>query len=86
MAKTATIQARIEPALKAKVEKILHKLGMSATDAISLLYSQIALQKGMPFDVKVPNKSLQKTLREVDARKNLKQVSREEFKAMLGLE
>ncbi|MGE5441385.1 MAG: type II toxin-antitoxin system RelB/DinJ family antitoxin, partial [Bacteroidota bacterium] len=41
MAKTATIRARIEPELKSEVENIFKKLGVSTTEVISMLYSQV---------------------------------------------
>jgi DNA-damage-inducible protein J len=71
MTKTATIQTRIEPGLKAKVEAILDKLGLSPSDAIALYYSQIALNKGLPFEVKIPNKATRKAMQDVRQRRNL---------------
>lgn len=49
--RTAMIRARTEPSLKRKAEAILHKLGISASDAINMYYSQIVLRKGIPFMV-----------------------------------
>ena len=40
MAKTAMIQARIEPELKNEVEKILRTLGMNTTYAISVFLNK----------------------------------------------
>lgn len=54
MAKTAIFRARIEPELKAHAEEILHSLGLSATDAITLFYHQVILHQGLPFDVRRP--------------------------------
>ena len=71
MTKTATIQTRIEPGLKAKVEAILSKLGLSPSDAIALYYSQIALNKGLPFEVKIPNKATRKAMQDIRLRRNL---------------
>jgi DNA-damage-inducible protein J len=69
--KTATIQTRIEPGLKARVEAILGKLGLSPSDAIALYYSQIALNKGLPFEVKIPNKETRKAIQDARLRRNL---------------
>lgn len=76
MNKAATINARIEPALKIQAEEILHKVGLSAAEAIRLFYSQVCLQNGLPFDVKIPNK---KTL---DAIEELESGKGERFKTM----
>ncbi|MBF0328412.1 MAG: type II toxin-antitoxin system RelB/DinJ family antitoxin [Nitrospirae bacterium] len=66
MAKTAMITARIEPSLKADAEKVLKKLGISTTDAISLFLTQVRLQKGLPFAVKIPNKTTLKAMRDAE--------------------
>ena len=71
MSKTSTIRARMEPDLKNKAEKVFHKLGLTATQAITLFYKQVELRKGLPFDVVIPNKTTQKTFDETDAGKNL---------------
>jgi len=47
--RTAMIRARTEPGLKKRAEAILNKLGISASDAINMYYSQIVLRKGIPF-------------------------------------
>ena len=62
--KTATVHARIQPALKTAAEAVLAKLGISTSEAIAIYFSQIALQKGLPFDVKIPNKKTQTAMRE----------------------
>ena len=71
MAKTAMITARVEPELKANAEKILKRLGISTTEAISLFLSQIRLQRGLPFEVKMPNKTTLETFRKTDEGKEL---------------
>ena len=60
--KTATIHARINPDTKIKAETILHRLGMTPTEAIRLFYAQITLQNGLPFTVTIPNALTDETL------------------------
>ena len=55
MAKSANLYARIEPDLKEQAETILAALGIPASNAITMFYKQIILQKGLPFDVKLPS-------------------------------
>ncbi len=55
--KTAYIRARVRPHIKKDAERVLDRLGISTTDAISVFLSQVSLQDGLPFDVKVPNKT-----------------------------
>ena len=54
MAKTANLYARIEPDVKEEAEQILSSLGISVSNAINMFYKQIILQKGIPFELKLP--------------------------------
>ena len=54
MANTAPVYARIDISLKENAENILSQLGISPSEAIKMLYSQIVLVKGMPFQSKLP--------------------------------
>ncbi len=54
MAKTANLYARIEPEVKDQAESILEALGVPVSNAISMFYKQIILQRGLPFEVKLP--------------------------------
>ena len=54
MAKSANLYARIEPDLKEQAESILSALGIPASNAITMFYKQVVLQKGLPFEVKLP--------------------------------
>ncbi len=54
MAKTANLYARIEPEVKEQAEEILLSLGIPASNAITMFYKQIILQRGLPFEVKLP--------------------------------
>jgi DNA-damage-inducible protein J len=69
--KTETIRARVDPELKAEVEPILAALGLSASDAIRLFYSQIAIHKGLPFDVAIPNAATRRAMRDARQGKGL---------------
>ena len=86
MNKTATIRARVEPSLKSEVEQILSDLGLTASETILLLYRQIKLRRGLPFEVAIPNDLTAKTLRESKAGKNIKRFNgKKELYADLGL-
>ncbi|MCD8027102.1 MAG: type II toxin-antitoxin system RelB/DinJ family antitoxin [Erysipelotrichaceae bacterium] len=54
-AKSANIYVRIEPDVKEQAESILSTLGIPASNAINMFYKQIILQRGLPFDVKIPS-------------------------------
>lgn len=67
MSKSVVVRARMEPELKAKAELILERLGVNPTQAINMLYRQVELRGGLPFDVAIPNKTTEETLRSTDA-------------------
>jgi DNA-damage-inducible protein J len=86
MSKTATIRTRIEPGLKNEVENILAQLGLTASETVQLLYRQIQMQRGLPFDVRIPNALTQRTLNASKAGQNVKRFgSKKEMFADLGL-
>ena len=52
--KTANLYARIEPEVKEQAEGILAALGIPVSNAINMFYKQIILQRGIPFEMKLP--------------------------------
>ena len=58
MAKSANLYARIEPEVKEQAEAILSTLGIPASNAITMFYKQVILQRGLPFEVKLPERPL----------------------------
>jgi DNA-damage-inducible protein J len=71
MGKSATIRARIEPALKRDAEAVLKKIGLTSSEAINLFFVQVKLTKGLPFPLRVPNKATRRALSDARSRKNL---------------
>ena len=53
--KSANLYVRIEPDVKEQAENILSALGIPASNAINMFYKQIILQRGLPFEVKIPS-------------------------------
>lgn len=50
--KTATIRARVDPTLKERAEATFAEVGLSASAAITLFYSQVIRHGGLPFAVR----------------------------------
>ncbi|MEO5330011.1 MAG: type II toxin-antitoxin system RelB/DinJ family antitoxin [Magnetococcus sp. THC-1_WYH] len=73
MAKTEMIRARVEPELKHAAETVFSTLGLSPTEAITMFYKQISLQKGLPFDVRIPNAATLEAMRQAKAREGIVQ-------------
>ena len=66
MVKDAVIRARTDSALKKEVEEILAKIGLTPSQAVNIFYSQIALHQGLPFEVKIPNKTTIQAIEETE--------------------
>lgn len=69
MPKTSVITARVDHELKSHTEKILHELGLTPSQAITLFYNQINLHSGLPFPVNLPNEQTRQALRDARGRK-----------------
>ena len=54
MARTANVFARVEPEIKEQAESVLDQLGIPMSNAVSMFLRQIVLQKGIPFEMKLP--------------------------------
>ena len=65
MIKKARVEVRVDLKLKNEVISVLKKLNMSESEAIRVYFRQIALTKGIPFEIKIPNKETLKALDEV---------------------
>ncbi len=66
MGKTGYITARVEPKLKARAGRVLAKVGVSTTDAITMFLRQVVLRGGLPFEVRIPNAETRKAIEELE--------------------
>ena len=56
MSKTSSVFARVEPDIKEQAEQVLNELGIPMSNAIGLFLKQVVLQRGIPFEMKLPAK------------------------------
>jgi len=54
LARTANIFARVEPEVKEQAEEVLDRLGIPMSNAVGMFLRQVALQRGIPFEMKLP--------------------------------
>ena len=52
MAKTVTINMRVDPEVKSSAESIFASLGMTLTEAINVFLHKSVVEGGLPFDVR----------------------------------
>lgn len=71
LTKNSTIHARINTGLKKGVERVFNRLGLTMSEAIILYLSQVKLTNGIPFAIKIPNKTTLKIFEETDKNKNI---------------
>lgn len=48
------LTARVEPEVKEQAEQVLDRLGIPMSNAVGMFLRQIVLQRGLPFEVKLP--------------------------------
>ena len=60
--KTATARALMDPEVKKEAEKILKDLGLSVSTSFELFYRQVIAQRGLPFELHIPNEKTMKAI------------------------
>jgi len=71
MPKTGIISARVDSKLKRNAEEVFKELGLTTTQAITLFYKQVELERGLPFAVRIPNDATAEALEQARTRQNL---------------
>ena len=66
MTLNATVRARVDEQLKHEVEEILKQIGLTTSQAITLFLNRIRYERGIPFELKVPNATTIKAMEEAD--------------------
>lgn len=52
---TEPTNLRLDADTKAKAYEVFEQIGLKPAQAFNLFLRQVALQKGLPFDLKIPN-------------------------------
>jgi DNA-damage-inducible protein J len=55
MAATEMVHVRVEKRIKSQAAKTLAAMGLSVSDAVRVLLTRVAVERALPFEVKVPN-------------------------------
>ena len=68
----ANVNVRIDDEIKREAERILAKIGLNPTTAITLFYNQIIRTNSIPFELKIdePNEATIKAINEVETKKS----------------
>jgi DNA-damage-inducible protein J len=73
---------RIEKEYFQEAKDILKSLGLSYSEAVNIFTAMIVKYKGLPFEVKIPNETTQKAIKEARAGKNVEEINLDELKRM----
>ncbi|MGB8215637.1 MAG: type II toxin-antitoxin system RelB/DinJ family antitoxin [Anaerolineales bacterium] len=71
MNKSATITVRLDPQVKKNAEAVLKALGLTTSQAVTLFFTQVSLNKGIPFDIHIPNETTARAIEDGLAGKDL---------------
>jgi DNA-damage-inducible protein J len=67
MPKEAYVNVRVDKRLKARAEKVLSRVGITTTDAVTMLLHQVVLRQGLPFAARIPNKETRAAIAELES-------------------
>ncbi len=62
MSKNTTISIRIDSETKVQSQKVLKQLHMTMSEAVVVFLRQVALQRGIPFEIKIPTELTARTM------------------------
>ncbi len=86
MLKTANINLRIEPEVKAQADAVFSSLGISVTDAINVFLHASILEGGFPFQPRQPRYNRETLLAMQEARDIMAgKVEAKRYKSLSGL-
>ena len=61
--------------IKAKAQEIFKQYGMGLSDAFNIFLSQAVLEKGIPFEIKIPNDETLQAIEEARSNRNMESIS-----------
>lgn len=62
-----TTSIKLDSDVKQEAQKIFAQLGLTLGEAVNLFLNQVKLNKGLPFEVKIPNKETLSAIKEVES-------------------
>ena len=74
----------LDAEIKRQAQEIFKRYGMGLSDAFNIFLAQAVMQRGIPFEVKIPNEETAQTIKDARTGKNMSHVSIEELKKEAG--
>ena len=66
--------------IKNKAQEILSQYGIGLSDAFNIFLAQTVLEKGIPFQIKIPNKETKQAILDARAGINMSKISLNDLK------
>jgi len=71
MIKSTSINVRTSEDVKKRAEVILNGLGLNISSAVNLFLKQVINYRGIPFDLRLPNKETIDAMEDIENNRNL---------------
>ncbi|PIS28182.1 MAG: type II toxin-antitoxin system antitoxin, RelB/DinJ family [Candidatus Marinimicrobia bacterium CG08_land_8_20_14_0_20_45_22] len=72
MNQNVSVNVRVTEKVKTDAESVLKELGLTMSDAVNIYLRQIALKRGIPFGIRIPNRKTVRAMEDVEKKRNLK--------------
>jgi len=83
MTATSTNKVRtnvyLDKTMKEQARDIFKQYGMGLSDAFNIFLSQSVMEKGIPFQVKIPNKETLQAMKDIEEGVDLEEISFEQL-------
>ena len=73
----------LDAAMKEEAQRIFKRYGLGLSEAFNIFLSQAVMERGIPFEIKIPNDETAKVIEEARKGKNMSKVSLEDLKKEL---
>ncbi len=74
----------LDTEMKEKAKEIFKQYGMGLSDAFNIFLSQSVMERGIPFEIKIPNNETVQAIKDAREGKNMTKISLDDLKKELG--
>ncbi len=71
--------------MKEQAKEIFKQYGMGLSDAFNIFLSQAVMEKGIPFQIKIPNDETVQTIKDAREGKNMTKITLDDLKEEIGV-
>lgn len=72
---SVSIHTRMSPDVKREFEQVLAQVGLTGSDAIRIFINRVIIERGIPFEMRLPNATTIQAIDDARANRNQKIVS-----------